>query len=107
MTTGCDDPFCCDVVCDYDGWCCDPDIGWDAICVSHAEYLCGNLCSCVSFGDFEDDGDVDLADFARFQNCFTGILSGPVVDGCPCAHFDEGGTVGLTDYQAFHTVMGD
>ena len=107
MTTGCDDPVCCDVVCADRLACCDPDDGWDALCVIVAEYLCGNLCSCVSFGDFEDDGDVDLADFARFQNCFTGTLSGPVADGCPCAHFDEDGAVGLADYQAFYTVMGD
>ena len=39
-------------------------------------------------GDFERDGDVDLADFARFQNCFTGSGNERALRACFSADFD-------------------
>lgn len=37
---GCDDDDCCQIVCAFDPFCCDPKFGWDAPCVSHAILLC-------------------------------------------------------------------
>ena len=37
-TPGCDDPICCELVCDTDAFCC---IGiWDALCADLAETVC-------------------------------------------------------------------
>jgi hypothetical protein len=104
-STGCDDITCCDIVCADDYLCCDPSNGWDSICVGIAEDLCGNLCSCVSFGDFDDDGDVSLADFAEFQNCLTGQDAGPAFDGCACGMSDGDDDVDMTDYAGFFSAF--
>jgi hypothetical protein len=47
----------------------------------------------------DDDSDVDLADFASFQRCFSG--SGPVTSGCECADLNGDGHVNLADYDVF------
>ena len=51
------------------------------------------------FGDFEDDGDIDLADAAGLQRCFaTGDLS-----GSPCERMDQqpDDFIDLVDAAAF------
>ncbi len=53
-TAGCTDQACCEVVCANDPDCCEPFRGWDGLCVSQAESLCGTLCSgnaCPGDGD--------------------------------------------------------
>src|SRR5262245_22583403 len=45
---GCNDPACCNIVCDFDYFCC---IGWDADCASWAEQLCGSVCAGTCPGD--------------------------------------------------------
>lgn len=64
-----------------------------------ADILVPELCS--RFGDSDCDGDVDLRDFAAFQNCF----SGPNVPaGAECAaDFDSNGDgdVDRPDYRVF------
>jgi hypothetical protein len=37
-TPGCDDGFCCQLVCSVDSFCC--EVEWDAICVGEANYFC-------------------------------------------------------------------
>jgi len=59
-------------------------------------------------GDSDADGDVDLADFARFQTCFTD--PGPATLGCNCCFFDfewpyGDGDVDLDDYVEFHSAF--
>jgi hypothetical protein len=50
--------------------------------------------------DLDADGDVDLVDFATFQNCFSGFgLS--VSGGCGAADFDGDHDVDLSDFAAF------
>jgi hypothetical protein len=44
-------------------------------------------------GDFDQDGDVDLTDFARFQSCFTGEGTTQAEATCFFAHFDDDGDV--------------
>ena len=50
--------------------------------------------------DFDFDGDVDLADFLRFGECFTpaGAAHAP---GCAAADFDFDGDVDLADLLVF------
>ena len=75
-TPGCQSESCCGLVCAQDSFCCDNH--WDDGCVAAAVNLCGKLCACPLFGDFNQDGKVDLVDFARFQNCFTGSQDAPL-----------------------------
>jgi len=41
-TPGCEDPVCCDAVCNIDPFCCDSQ--WDSICAGEAAKLC-ELCA--------------------------------------------------------------
>jgi D-alanyl-D-alanine carboxypeptidase len=50
--------------------------------------------------DGDLDGDFDLRDFANLQNCF-----GSPSDDCIVWDFDEGGSVGLPDYDAFESLF--
>jgi hypothetical protein len=57
--------------------------------------------ACGGVPDTNRDGDVDLADFAKFQSCFTGAGSGPVLDACKVADLDCDTDVDLDDYENF------
>ncbi|MCB9850011.1 MAG: hypothetical protein H6817_04830 [Phycisphaerales bacterium] len=50
--------------------------------------------------DLDNDGDVDLHDYAAFQGCFTGV-GVPPVSGCEDADIDGDGDVDLTDLASF------
>lgn len=56
------------------------------------------------FGDFNGDGDVDLADFRQFQLCFTGS-EGDAPGQCSCADFDADGDVDLIDFTGFQVAF--
>ena len=52
--------------------------------------------------DYDEDGDVDLADFSAFQACF-GL---PAAGQCGSAfEFVQDGTIGLTDYIRFEAQL--
>lgn len=53
-------------------------------------------------GDCDEDGDIDMADFLKFQTCFTGS-GGTLEPGCECADFDDDGDVDLSDFWNFQT----
>jgi hypothetical protein len=57
------------------------------------------------YADPDGDGDLDLADFAGFQVCYTGE-SGPPADPA-CAQFDADGDqdVDIADFQAFRQLF--
>jgi hypothetical protein len=59
-----------------------------------------------NFADPNFDGAVNLADFARMQECFTGegVTAEP---GCQLLDDNCDGDVDLTDYTAFHAVLSD
>lgn len=52
------------------------------------------------FADADGDGDVDQADFAQLQACFTGT-GGGIPRGCGCLDHDGSGSIDLPDLDAF------
>lgn len=78
-SSGCSDADCCQLVCAADPFCClakfSPSNLWDAICVDWANRLCGDgsgdYCG-EAQSDLNHDGVVDLQDFSRMQQTFTG-----------------------------------
>lgn len=52
-------------------------------------------------GDFDDDGDTDMADFASFQTCMAGPGE-PIGPGCDSRDIDRDGDIDLDDFQAFN-----
>jgi hypothetical protein len=101
---GCDRKACCETVCRGQPHCC-IDFGWDERCAEKARRDCPNVCTCASFGDFDDNGAVDLSDLSRFLNCFNGVDGGPVGPECACADYDGDDRVTLADFTAFFGVF--
>jgi hypothetical protein len=63
----------------------------------------GSICNeGCGFGDFDEDGDVDLRDFAYFQGCFTGAGGGPIVTACQRGDIDRCGAIDSADHVALH-----
>jgi hypothetical protein len=52
-------------------------------------------------GDWDGDGDVDLADCAQWPACITGPAQGPPAADCGVFDFDADGDVDLADFAAF------
>jgi hypothetical protein len=48
-------------------------------------------------GDCDDDGDVDVLDYATFLECFTGVGGGQPGEQCGCVDMDDDGDVDLHD----------
>lgn len=55
--------------------------------------------------DFDNDGDVDLADFAVFLACFNGPTRPAAHVTCSMADFDDDGDVDLADFATFLTCF--
>ena len=82
----------------------------DAIVATATDVICHDLAlplslasmtaGCQATADVEPDGDVDLADFAAFQNCYAG--SGVPIPQHSCAPFDIDcdEDVDMADYRA-------
>lgn len=51
-------------------------------------------------GDFNNDNDVDAADFTQFTNCFTGAGM-PTTQACDAGDFDGDGDCDCDDHEAF------
>ncbi len=64
-TPGCDDPACCQAVCDYDAFCCTTE--WNSYCADAAALLCGELCPGPSPWE-PGTGDCCSAPGARVSN---------------------------------------
>lgn len=54
--------------------------------------------------DADIDGDVDLADFAKFSRCFSGANVLPP-DRCRCLDFDTDSDIDLDDYEIFSVSL--
>jgi hypothetical protein len=75
--------------------------GWNIDDVALTTSVCGGL-----MGDWEGNGTVDAADFAEFENCFTGEGGGVPAN---CRVFDgiSDGDVDCNDWAAFHAAWTD
>ena len=58
-------------------------------------------------GDYDRDTDVDLANFAAFQNCCTDEGPTNVSACCRIFDFEPDSDVDLDDYAAFEAAFGD
>ena len=80
----------------------------DTDLAGHARVLCGRVdMGAYEFGmgDGDCDRDVDMADVAAFQCCYTGS-DGPVYDQtCEGLDFDYDGDVDLEDLALFELTM--
>ncbi|MBN1514523.1 MAG: family 10 glycosylhydrolase [Phycisphaerae bacterium] len=56
-------------------------------------------------GDYDVDGDVDAADYARFGDCVTGPDAGPIGAGCDLFDFDADADVDTEDFQTFQEAF--
>ena len=56
-------------------------------------------------GNCDKDGDVDLFDFASFQECLTGPGGGPIGAECACADLDDDDDADLIDFGAFQRAF--
>jgi hypothetical protein len=59
----------------------------------------------ATLGDFDNDGNVNLADAARFQQCFSGPDVPQHAPECFHAHFDDDNDVDTADYANFAVAM--
>jgi hypothetical protein len=59
----------------------------------------------LMMGDYDRDGDADLADFAEVQSCFTGGGPTDVSACCRIFDFEPDEDVDLDDYTAFYVVL--
>ncbi|MCP4590359.1 MAG: hypothetical protein GY842_06430, partial [bacterium] len=57
-------------------------------------------------GDWDGNGDVDLADYAEFPPCVTGPGGGPPAGGCTPFDFDGDGDIDLADVGSFQAKLG-
>ncbi len=64
-----------------------------------------NVALGVVLGDYDRDGDVDLADFQWFQACFNGPNRPPGQVECADADRDHDGDVDLADFQQFQACF--
>ncbi|GJM26199.1 MAG: hypothetical protein DHS20C16_26140 [Phycisphaerae bacterium] len=56
-------------------------------------------------GDYDNDGDVDDADYFEFGKCFTGPDNGPVGSECSIFKFDPDSDIDLEDFAGFVQVF--
>jgi hypothetical protein len=60
----------------------------------------------MNYGDYDEDGDVDLADFSHFQTCFNGPNRPySFENGCADADIDGDGDVDLVDFSSFQACF--
>jgi uncharacterized lipoprotein YddW (UPF0748 family) len=57
-------------------------------------------------GDYDVDGDVDAADYARFFACLTGPDNGPLAGGCDLFDYDADADIDCYDFQLFQASAG-
>ncbi len=66
--------------------------------------LTGGFWFAIPPGDCEDDGDVDLFDYKRFESCLSGPGAG-VATGCECFDVNRSGTVDLADFAVAQSTF--
>jgi hypothetical protein len=69
--------------------------------------LIGSVSEVTIPGDMDNDGDVDLFDYAAFQTCVTGIDGGPASQECAPGDFDFDDDIDLIDFAGFQAAFTD
>ena len=59
-----------------------------------------------AFGDWDNDGTLDLGDFVEFESCITGPIGGLARPDCRCGDFDDDWDVDLDDFAGFQVAFG-
>ncbi len=79
-------------------------IGPNCIEFSDTAQLTVDACNCAVPGDFDDDGDYDLADLSEFTLCFGEDVSNNVA--CDCANVNTGNNiVDIDDWTALEALI--
>ncbi len=55
--------------------------------------------------DFDDNGVIDLLDYAAWADCVTGPDNGPYADGCEIFDGDADGDIDLNDFTGFQVLF--
>ena len=74
---------------------------WD---YNRGNYLYYNLNDAARFGDFNNDGDMDIPDSFAFRDCYTGKDAGPVGPACQAGDADLDTDVDCEDWDRFVTA---
>ena len=74
-----------------------PDAG---VMIGGGYQLSGGFWFPIVAGDCEEDGDLDLSDYAPFTDCITGPEQGPPDPACLCYDVNRNGAVEMTDFAA-------
>ncbi|MHC4306175.1 MAG: hypothetical protein ACYSW2_17105 [Planctomycetota bacterium] len=90
---GCDDPECCQVVCDIDSFCC--NYAWDLVCVAEAELFCSEIppaCGHPAAGDcFDAIGpDQNFTPYCDDEDCCNAVCQ---IDAYCCSVLWDAGCV--------------
>jgi sulfatase modifying factor 1 len=76
-----------------------------ALALAAGLVLWGTAAPAMGDGDYNDDGTIDLADYAEFPDCMGGPDGGLGVD-CDVFDFDSDGDVDAVDFAGFQEVFG-
>ncbi len=95
--------------CDDGLFCNGTEICVGSVCQSSGDPCVAQMCDeaadqCTPYGDgdFDGDGDVDLADFAGFQRCFATVGAQQCL---PANMTGADGTINLADFESFATAL--
>jgi hypothetical protein len=81
---GCEDPYCCEAVCDADSFCCNPINGWDLECANTAADVCQlplpddhcvGAIALTTEGVFPFDNTLATTDGVGHTACATGLTN--------------------------------
>jgi len=70
------------------------------------EAITGACCFTGGFGDYDGNGDVNLADYEYWPSCATGPGAGPVAPGCGAFDYQTDADVDLADFARFQEDFG-
>ncbi len=73
--------------------------------IEHEDHEMMRQFQVVLHGDYDEDSDVDLADFALWTDCMTGPNQSPFPEGCHAFDFDYDMDVDYSDFGAFQRAF--